>query len=95
MEDFGREVTPQESPSWAIRGSVDIMLITSCDFGSRKSWWTVRINCTVLYQSLMSKGAIRNENNRARADTEGNHWAKLVMQGSENGLQVEEGQAEP
>ena len=43
----------------------------------------------------MSKGAIRNEDNRASANTEGNHWAKLGMQGPEDGLQVEEGQAEP
>jgi hypothetical protein len=43
----------------------------------------------------MSKGAICNEDSRASANTEGNHGAKLGMEGSKDWLYLEGGHADP
>lgn len=70
----------------AVKTKTNVQLISANDFLSKGSWWTVGINCTVLDQRLVSKGAISYKNGRARTKVDGYNWAKFGMEGLEDRL---------
>jgi hypothetical protein len=81
MEDFRCEVPAKEAPSRAISGGVDVVMVTTCNFGDGCRFGTIRKIRAVLDQGLVSKGAIGDEYGGVGADVEGDDGAELGVEG--------------
>lgn len=67
MKDLRSEVAPEEAPYGAVEAEKDVMLVAANDLLGWNSNGAISKGASILYQCLVCKEAIRNENICVRA----------------------------
>lgn len=80
VEDFGDEVTAEEIPIGAMEGGEDGDVVTVEDLGGGGGRGTVGEGGAVVDESLVGEGVAGDEDDRARAEVEGEDGTVVKME---------------
>lgn len=83
MEDLGSKITAEETPEWAVRSGVDVVLVTGSNLGDGWSRRTVGEESAIEDESIVGDRTVGDEDGRAGADGEGDDGTVFGDEGAE------------